>query len=119
MPALTKSSVGSWAGINEELLTIVWPRSAKNSRNRRRISLLFMELFYFLSNGVLIISKTKQSPKKTSGIARLERGTQLPTLHFSRQGFSKRGPVRTGKDFTSESLRYAASDEFIAQHSRP
>src|SRR3979409_569718 len=99
MPALTKSRVGSSAGISEELLTIAWPRSAKNWRNRRRISLLFMKPFYFLSNGVLIISKTLQSPKKTSGSARLERGTQFQTLHFSCHSFPKRGPVHPGQDF--------------------
>src|SRR6478672_4918180 len=99
MPAFTKSSVGSWAGIREELLTIVWPRSAKNSRNRRRISLLFMDGLYFLSNGVLIISKTNQGSKKTSGIARLERSTQFQTFHFSRHRVSKRGPRRFAKSF--------------------
>src|SRR5215467_3193538 len=95
IPALMKSSVGSCAGIREELLTMVWPRSAKNWRNRRRISLLFMmKLFYFLSYGVLIVSKTKQGSEKTAGIALLKRCAQIPNLHFSRHSFLKRGPVR-------------------------
>src|SRR3989442_559043 len=102
MPALTKRSVGSWAGIREELLTMAWPRSAKNWRNRVRISLLFIifaKLSYFLSKDVLLISKTKQSSKKTSRITRLEWSTQFPIVHSSCQRFRERGPVRSGKDF--------------------
>src|SRR5262249_607160 len=76
-PRIDERSVGSWAGISDELFTIAWPRSAKNWRNRRRISLLCIDVFYFLSNGVLLISKTMEGSEKTSGIARLERGTQL------------------------------------------
>src|SRR5271167_3045706 len=33
MPALVKSSVGSFAGTSEELRTTLWPRSSKNFRN--------------------------------------------------------------------------------------
>src|SRR5689334_4585237 len=118
MPAFTKSRVGSWAGIREELLTMVWPRSAKNSRKRRRISLLFMDGIYFLSNGVLIISKTNQSSKKTSGISRLERSTQFQTFHFSRHRVSKRGPLRLVKSFGSNIFGDSAGQQFLA-NSRP
>src|SRR5919106_1690316 len=102
MPALANSKVGSPAGISEELLTIVWPRSSKNLRNLRRISLLFMKLLYFLSNGVLIVSKTKQSPEKTSGVAGLERRTQFPAIHFSRHRLLKRRKVCSRQDFIGE-----------------
>src|SRR6266568_3184390 len=103
MPAFTNRSVGSWAGINEELVTIVWPRSSKNLRNRRRISLLFMKGVYFLSNGVLIVSKTKQSSKKTSGIAGSERHTQFPILHFSCECILQWGPFGLRQDFVGDS----------------
>ena len=46
--------------------------------------LTFTDLIYFLSNGVLIVSKTNQSPEKTSGVAGLKRDTQFPINHFSR-----------------------------------
>ena len=58
----------------------------KKFEKRRRISLLFMKLFQFLSYGVLWISKTAQSPKKTSGIASVEaeaRNFQSVILAFS------------------------------------
>src|SRR2546425_139439 len=115
MPALTKRSVGSSAGISEELFTTVWPRSSKNLRNRRRISSLFMKLFYFLSNGVLLISKTSKSPKKTSRITRLERRTQFPILDSSCQHLLKRGPVGAGKDFLGKRSRHTASRQFFPQ----
>src|SRR5579863_1090400 len=39
MPALVKSSVGSFVGTSEELRTTRWPRSSKNLKNVLRISL--------------------------------------------------------------------------------
>src|SRR5687768_14474300 len=88
-----KSRVGSWAGINEELLTTVWPRSSKNLRKRRLTSLLFMKRFQFLSNGVLLISKTAERPKKTSGVARMKRSAQIPIDHCSVEHVAKRRPL--------------------------
>src|SRR5688572_20406229 len=116
MPALTNSSVGSWAGMRDELLTIVWPRSSKNLRNRRRISLLFIKLFYFLSYGVLIISKTLQSPKKTAGIARLERGTQIPVVQFSFHRRVKRGPVALGENFFDQIRGYPTIEQLLPEY---
>src|ERR1700719_3921769 len=39
MPALVKSSVGSFVGTSEELRTTRWPRSSKKRRNILRVSL--------------------------------------------------------------------------------
>src|SRR4030095_3727743 len=39
MPALVKSSVGSWAGTRGDDRTTVWPRRREYSRNRALISL--------------------------------------------------------------------------------
>jgi hypothetical protein len=72
-------------------------------------------LVYFLSNGVLIVSKTKQRPKKTSGIARLERGTQFPIHHFSGHSFAKRGPRGLGKDFVDDFGRHPIGCQFVVQ----
>jgi hypothetical protein len=75
-----------------------------------------MELFYFLSNGVLIVSKTRQSAKKTSGVARLERGTQFPAIDSSRQGFPKRGPLCVRHDFRGESRRNAFGNKVLPKN---
>src|SRR5262249_43946171 len=56
----------------------------------------------FLSNGVLIVSKTQQSSKKTSSITRLQWGTQFPIFHFSCHSFMKRGPVRLFNHFIGQ-----------------
>src|SRR6476661_8350657 len=95
---------------------MVWPRSAKNWRNRRRISLLCIDVFYFLSNGVLLISKTMEGSEKTSGIARLERGTQLQTFHFSRQSLAKRGPLGSRNHFEYQIGRNAMSQQFLTHN---
>jgi hypothetical protein len=44
IPALVNSRVGSFFGTSESLATTVWPRSAKKSRNRLRISLPVIRL---------------------------------------------------------------------------
>src|SRR5688572_4278581 len=98
MPALTKSSVGSSAGISEELFTRVWPRSSKKRKNRWRISLLVMKLFYFLSYGVFLVSETGQGAKKTARITLLQRRAQFPIDHCSFQCLLKRGEGRVGKN---------------------
>jgi hypothetical protein len=72
-----------------------------------------MKLSYFLSYGILLISKTKQSPEKTGGIALLEWRPQIPIVHFSFRDSLKRGPVVLGKDFFDELGRNAAALKFL------
>ena len=98
---------------------MVWPRSAKNWRNRRRISLLCIDVFYFLSNGVLLISKTLEGSEKTSGIAQLEGGTQFQTFHFSRQSVTKRGPPGQRDRFVRHTRGNAVSQQLFADNRLP
>src|SRR5579883_2261992 len=64
------------------------------------------------------MSKTLQGPEKTSGITRLERGTQFPILHSSVQRTPKRGPLcpRYGRirEFSADS----ASQQLLAHECR-
>jgi hypothetical protein len=97
--------------MSDELLTMAWPRSSKNFRKRRRISLLFMKSFQFLSYFLLFISKTAEGAKKTSRLAPFERGVQTPNVHCSLENVSKRRPVPRGDRFVSDFARYASVNE--------
>src|SRR5262245_57170239 len=96
MPALMKSKVGSSAGINEELLTIVCPRSSKNFRNRRRISLLFMKLVQFLSYFVFRKTKACQSSVDSGCFSSMKRWLQFPVDHCSPENVLERRPLSCG-----------------------
>src|SRR5262249_24473764 len=63
-------------------------------------------------------SKTNQSPKKTSGIARLEWETQFPIFHSNCHCFLKRRTVCMGEDFVNQIDRDAARDQVLAQGRR-
>jgi len=76
-----------------------------------------MDLFYFLSYGVLIVSKTKQGAKKAGRILRPERGTQFPAVHFSCERFSKRRRLCPGQDFIGKGGGDTAGQEFLPQNS--
>src|SRR4051812_41593247 len=115
MPALMNSRVGSSAGINEELLTTVWPRSSKNFRNRRRTSLLFMKRFQFLSNGILLISKTYQRSKKTSRLARTKRRAQFAIDHCSVDHLAERRPLHLFKLFSHNGFLHPPAEQLLAK----
>jgi hypothetical protein len=76
-----------------------------------------MDVFYFLSNGVLLISKTLKGSEKSSGITQLERGTQFQTFHFNFQGLSKRGPLDLPDDFICQGSWNAMSEQFFLDDS--
>src|SRR5262245_8602652 len=89
-----------------------WRRMAWQRR------LTFEQFFYFLLNSVLIVSKSSQRAKKTSGIARLEGAIQFPGFHSVRQRVSERRPLSFRKDFYRQGIRDASSDQLCAQHRR-
>src|SRR5436190_3879375 len=74
-----------------------------------------MQLIYFLSYGVLIVSKTKQSPEKTGGVARLQRRSQVPIVHFSCQCVVKRGPLGPRKNFLRQFVGNTSRRKFLAK----
>src|SRR5579872_5241109 len=80
MPALVKSSVGSFAGTSEELRTILCPRSSKNFRN---VALI-------LFPGHFSCSASTQSSQSVSRIKSLSQTHSVPATQQARVGWGFR-----------------------------
>src|SRR5262245_54077269 len=74
-----------------------------------------MKYFYFLSYRILLISKTSESPEKTSCITGLERSAQIPIDHFSVQSSSKRRPLHAGNGLVDDISLDSAGFEFLTK----
>src|SRR5579863_8740939 len=85
MPALVNSRVGSLRGTSGEDGTMVWPRSAKNSRNPERTSeRLFMGSFVtalknLVTHGFLLASRSKNRGRKREPEPLKTKGARIHT----------------------------------------